>query len=86
MILLTGEQQLEVLRKLRDKYRGDDEQPTRAMEDEALCKAQLKKVVEWLNNPCTEHKFEAIKRASFCLWRRQCPKCWQALLEEVKDV
>jgi len=45
-----------------------------------IAKAQLKKVVEWLYMPCTEHPVsEAISPM-----RKNCPKCWQALLEETK--
>ncbi len=80
MILLTGEEQLEALRKLNDKYRDDDERPTRAMEDEALCEAQLKKVVEWGIERCQEHY-----RGGGVFSRRECPKCWKDLLDEVKD-
>ena len=45
-------------------------------------KAQLKRVVEWGNEPCAEHH-------AYHTPKHQCVKCmssmWQALLEEVKD-
>ncbi len=83
MKLLTGEEQLEVLRKLNDKYRDDDERPTRAMEDEALCEAQLKKVVEDIG---TYRFAEPIQVPEY--GREPIIICipledWQALLEEV---
>lgn len=54
-------------------------------EDKAIAKAQLKKVVEWLDTDCTEHS-----RVSDSYGKKyfdshsDCPECWQALLEEVK--
>ena len=40
-----------------------------------VCKAQLKKVVEWGDEPCPHLPF---------FNKRTCAKCWQTLLEEVK--
>ena len=46
MISLTGQEQLNTLSSLKEQYKGDDERPTRAMEDEALCKAQILKITK----------------------------------------
>lgn len=52
-------------------------------EDQAISKAQLKKVVEWGNSFCTtiDH-YGSDKRAN--TRKRECRKCWQALLKEVE--
>ena len=79
MILLTGEEQIAVFAKLTAKYADDIERPTRAMQDEALLEAQLKKVVEEMEKPCFEHGDYAVQH------RRQCPACWQALKKEINE-
>ena len=57
-------------------------------------KAQLKKVVEWGNENCTEHAVEAresIRRGLRMIGRppvyprHDCYTCWQSLLKEVED-
>ena len=55
-------------------------------EGKAVAKAQLKKVVEWGDEPCYIHlvKDGAVDTTEG-IKRRECPKCWQALLEEVKE-
>ena len=45
-----------------------------------LCAAQLKAVVEWLEQPCTEHVNEYL--ISGCLLRRHCEFCWAELKGE----
>ena len=45
-----------------------------------VAKAQLKKVVEWGIERCQEHY-----RGGGVFSRRECPKCWKDLLDEVKD-
>ena len=45
-----------------------------------LAKAQLKKVVEWGDDLCLEHANKQVIN----VYKRECPQCWQALLEEVK--
>lgn len=44
-----------------------------------IAKAQLKNIAEWGEEQCQEHHTSGI-------WfkRRECSKCWQALLEEAK--
>ncbi len=46
-----------------------------------IAEAQLKKVVEWGEADCPH------KKAGWHTprWRSECPGCWQALLEEVKE-
>ena len=46
---------------------------------EALTRVQLKKLHEWGEEQCQGHHTSGI-------WfkRRECTKCWQALLEEAK--
>ena len=51
------------------------------LNDRPVARAQLKKVVEWLYMPCREHPVSDV----ISLMRRDCEKCWQALLEEVKE-
>jgi len=52
---------------------------------DGLLKAQLRKVYEWGNEECP-HKWEDFysgeKRPRST---RQCPKCWQAILEEILE-
>jgi hypothetical protein len=42
-----------------------------------VCKAQLRRAVEWLSDPCTEHGTHNEIR-----W--DCPECWNELKGEVK--
>ena len=42
-----------------------------------VAQAQLKKVVEWGNEDCLAELHRGGKR-------RNCPECWQSLLDEVK--
>ena len=44
-----------------------------------VAKAQLKKVGEWGNRWCTDHH-----NIPPHLKRKECPTCWQALLEETE--
>ncbi len=81
MILLSGQEQLDTLSNLREQYKSDDERPTRAMEDEALCEAQLKKdreeVIAFINS------LDNGTRSSPS-WRHEVRLFRQALWEEVK--
>ena len=77
MILLTGEEQIAVFAKLTAKYADDIERPTRAMQDEALLEAQLKKVVEWGEAPCMEH-------LNGVTARKCCAFCIKALKKEIE--
>ena len=60
-------------------------------QEEEVCrltaKAQLKKVVEWRNEECTEHD-HTINISGFdhkvLVIHNDCEECWQALLEEAK--
>lgn len=50
-------------------------------------KAQLKKVAEWGNEPCEERShWVLLDNMTQCPMplKRECPLCWQALLEEIK--
>lgn len=59
-----------------------------------LVKAQVEKVVEWLNIECEEHdnkervklreQMEQFKMSKPYFPRAMCWRCWQSLLEEVK--
>ena len=50
-----------------------------------VAEAQLKKVIEWGNQQCTTHANCGTSGILTTGWyRKECPKCWQALLEEVK--
>ena len=50
-----------------------------------IAKAQLKKVVEWGDEPCYIHLVkDGAVNTTEGIKRRECSKCWQALLEEVK--
>jgi hypothetical protein len=55
-----------------------------------VCKAQLKAVIEWLDAPCTEHLSEYKDKHReypafgwFYKHRKDCPKCWAELKEEL---
>lgn len=50
----------------------------------SIAKAQLKKVYEWGDEDCYDHNGEQRKEQGWRVKRRECPLCWQALLEEVK--
>ena len=58
-----------------------DEYPPTLAHHRDIAKLQLKKVMEWGNEPCDEHTVGI--RAK--LKRHQCIECWQALLEEVRE-
>ena len=46
-----------------------------------VVKAQLKKVVEWGNEECREHKYYPQPP----YWpRRRCNECWESLLKETE--
>jgi hypothetical protein len=45
---------------------------------EALCRAQVKKLIEWLEGDCTEHE-PSIFAFTLPVERKDCPECWQAL-------
>ena len=61
-----------------------------------VCKAQAKlsfkqgeaegirKVVEWVEEPCFDHNGEQRKEQGWIVKRRECPICWQELEAEVK--
>ena len=52
---------------------------------EEVAKAQLKKVVEWLEMDCDEHlKVSASYNKEFYYAHADCPECQQSLLEEIK--
>ena len=53
--------------------------------EKAIARAQLKKVVEWGNEDCTEHGFIITEEVLKYPPRHQCPKCWQVLRKEVND-
>lgn len=51
------------------------------VQDRAIAQAQLKKIVEWDRSACphTHHKDDLPLNG-----RKDCYKCWQALLEEIE--
>ena len=69
-MLLTGEE----INELTEVWFNADEDVDWAI---TLVQAQLKKVMKWGIGPC-HHKDGP-------LFRRECPHCWQDLLEEVKE-
>lgn len=48
-------------------------------------KAQLKNVLEWGEELCYDHNGEQRREQGWRVKRRECPICWQALLEEVSN-
>ena len=80
MIGLTGKQQLTALDVVRRRALDEYATPDRAQEDDALCEAQVKKVVEWLKNEVLEDCHEGYSNV-MCFHRRAL----KALLEEVKE-
>ena len=85
MIGLTGDEQLKALGKVRRRALDDGVTPDRAQEDDALLRAQLKKVVEWRNEECTEHShtinISGIDHRVIVM-HNDCEECWQNILEE----
>lgn len=55
--------------------------------EELICLDQLKVVVKWLNSDCTEHNLVPSDAPHYLkhLKRLHCPKCWQSLLDAVKE-
>jgi hypothetical protein len=49
-----------------------------------ILKAQLKKVVEWGNGGCYDHKENKTHEKFGRVRRRNCDKCWQELERMVK--
>jgi len=47
--------------------------------DESLCRAQVKKLIEWLEGDCTEHE-PSIFAFTLPVERKDCPECWAALI------
>jgi len=83
MIKLTDEEILEVDNKLCSDYLYIDEkdgEKSLLYSIGQFNKAQLKKVGDWADEACNEHTIGINGK----LKRRQCPECWQALLEEVR--
>ncbi len=50
-----------------------------------VAKAQLKKVVEWGDTRCDGDEKHYGSQFIPPPLKRNCPECWQALLEEVKE-
>ena len=77
MIRLTDEEITELWKQLNKQYPKLD----RITSIREGAKAQLKKVVEWGNEDCACLREEG----SHIPHRHFCPRCWQALVEEVKE-
>ena len=85
-MLLNDEQMLESINKGRKANKKDGRDgiviavPTEYMLDHKYTnKAQLKKVVEWGDEDCPHREQNG--------WhlKHYCPKCWQSLVDEVKE-
>ena len=74
-MILTGKEQLTALDVVRRRALDEDVTSDRAQEDDALCKAQLKKVVEWLS----KKSYPEEEGQEFWISNEE----WQSLLEEV---
>ena len=48
---------------------------------DAIAKAQLKEMVEWGDDTCDDTTHDGYVNS---ILRRECPDCWQVLLEEGK--
>ena len=46
--------------------------------EQAICRAQVRQVVEWLEEDCLEHNPPAYM-LGYPIDRASCPECWQAL-------
>ena len=73
MILLEDE---ELLRAIEEGYEVKDGVEMRVIYAYAIARAQLKKVVEWLDRPCHEHSGDVLHP------HRRCGVCLQALKKE----
>ena len=90
-MLLTDE---EIKRGIREEYDRRYPFVRSSMADldcyNAVAKAQLKQMVEWGNEECSDHSHFDSKDGGMLLSttkiRGECYFCWQSLLEEVKDV
>jgi len=62
-----------------DATNTDDEmKQVLAAHIEQACRAQVRKLYEWLGGDCTEHDPPAYI-AALPMSRVDCPECWQAL-------
>lgn len=51
---------------------------------DTVAQAQIKKLVEWGNVECYDHNGIQRREQGWHIKRRECPICWQALLEEIE--
>jgi len=80
MILLTDEGNGEIAKQWLKAY-GAGKPLSFHDWDNMRNKAQLKRIAEWGNEECREHKYYP----QLPYWpRRRCNECWQALLEETR--
>ena len=68
----------EIQRAWVDKALSDNFEEDITKHAELVAKAQLKKVVEWGNEPCKDRTHNGE------MPRRWCWSCWQALLKETE--
>ena len=97
-VLLSDEQIGNFMRLDQQSY-GDLNVVDEVWDIKAICKAQLKAVVEYLEQPCTEHPIGeyhcgkpepkapvvkwVYKLGFLYLHRRDCPVCWAELKGEL---
>ena len=77
MILLTDEEIKGALRFMGEDVGGHN---WYEHTEKAIAKSQLKKVVEWGDEDCTD------RSQSGTMKKRECGFCWQALLEEIGEL
>ena len=71
-VLLTDEEILKLREKLEE---ADAECQLMQSEVKTIALAQAQRITGWGEEICIDHKS--------CCPHRECPKCWQALKEEV---
>ena len=88
MILLTDE---EIIRVIDEASGGSlwrdgwEIQDVLEDQDRAIAKEQLKEVGDWGDEDCYDHNEAQRKEQGWRVKRRECPLCWEALLQEVKE-
>ena len=75
-MLLNEEERINIL----NDFLFDKKETNRLILLDMGAKAQLKKVVEWGDEPCNQH-INLVHDAH----RHECLLCWQSLLGEVSD-
>ena len=85
-ILLTDEEIIKAINSTKDYERLVSMNPQYAKDNQAIARAQRKKIAEWGKEECPHQHFDAINSGVVIphqLRKRECPECWREL-ESIK--